>query len=241
VHFEDAHASIPATETHVPRHYSPLVPAITFFTVCLGPAGSGKTTTLLSLLKTHYHQKFDRIFLFNPVSRTDPAYDALDLPPERVHKKWSNKTIQDLINEKEEWVGQWKENGALIPPATDLFIIDDTYGKGKTLRALEALATMGRKVQINVWFIAHRWKRQVTPTIRRNLSHVLCFELPNADEYEDFRKEIKPRNMAADEFDRAFDEATHDKYGFFYVNQRAPPATRFAASFNKVFVFPQLH
>ena len=280
-------------------HWNPLIPETPFFVVCVGPPQSGKTTILLDLLRKRngYHKKFNRIYVFNPAAKLDPAYRALKIKPERIITSWDSTLMSDMVERKIRWVEkhldylerqakkrkrkrrrrkqkeeeeEWEthmareiearsqeesdsdeseeeepgedEDDWRLPPPTDLYIVDDTYGTDMTnphrAGALDKLAVFGHKAKINVWFIGHKWKGQVTPCMRDNATHLIFFALNNASEFEAVRQEVCPPWMTAREFAEMFTACTKETYDFLVAFMRRPRQARFSRTFAHLYIVP---
>lgn len=224
------------------KMFHPLIPEPWFFVICVGPSECGKTTVLLNLLKSKdgYRGKFDRVFMFNPYAKHDKIYKDLKLEPERVFTKWTEDDLRKLLTEKNEWVEAWKDGDADIPPPTDLWIIDDSFGTDISSSfkqsVLDEVITVGRKCHINVWFISHRWKRQMSKMMRNQMTHGIFFEMPNRQEYEDLRDEICPVWLKHKQFDRMYAECTLKPKDFLFVNLKVDKHMRFSHNFDTLYV-----
>jgi len=223
-------------------NFHPLLPEIWFFCICIGPSECGKTTVLLNLLKSKagYKKKFDRVFMFNPYAKTDPIYKQLKLDEDRVYTKWTEEELRGLLKDKQTWVNDWQAGEADIPPPTDLWVIDDSFGTDISSSfkqsVLDEIITVGRKLHINVWMIGHRWKRQISTMMRRQMTHGIFFEMPNRQEYENFRDEVCPPWLSKKDFDQMYTECTMKPKDFLYINFKAPRQLRFSHNFDRIFV-----
>jgi hypothetical protein len=251
--------------SHEPRDrpdWNPLIPETPFFVICIGRSNTGKTTLLVNLLlnKRAYKGKYDRIFVFHPNFHEDSTYRKVKWKNARVFTEWKPEELAELVEDKKEWVRKFNdqqemfkkrklshrdlpESEVILPPPRDLIIVDDSIASGITnpykFGPLDKLATSGRKIYTDVWFTAHKWLKQVTPTMRTNATHIIAFDMPDAREYESLRDGVRPSSMKAKRFDDIFRESTKDPYNFLFVDRKKPNELRFSHNFDTPFVIPQ--
>lgn len=195
----------------------------------VGGTGSGKSVfmcgnedqSIQGLLTNpeYLRYKYHNIFLIHEDYDGD-AYEMLRLPPNHILKTYDNKQIAEAY--------EWAKMRRATKGEKTLFILEDCLVKlvenkdkrNAEANILEQMLCNGRKNHISVMLITQRYK-SVSPTIRANLSFLVCFDTVINAEYLAIRDDFKPRGMPTKLFESIWDDIFSKKYGTLTVDLRA--------------------
>ena len=173
---------------------SPLPLDGSFYVV--GQPGSGKTSLILSLLKSHptrahperpkfFYGYFNRIHIVSPSHTTLPD---LDLPPEQIHEQFSDQGVQGIINELHAqtngndllWLDDCITDISSSPPSLQRAILNRrhvTCNEGPGTSSLSVIVTS-------------QHYKALHPKLRSNFSHLILFPTQNASVLKTIRDEV---------------------------------------------------
>lgn len=222
----------------------PLFPAIPFTTIVLGPPGSGKSNLLMNLLRHPYFGMFDHIYIFHPNFYIDETYHkGLDTTGVKVFddpKTWG-KELESIIEKKDKIVSDALQNGKRKKIKNDLIVFDDAIKTivGSSTNAsplIPQLSTFNRKLNLSIYYMAHRWNSQLDRALRTNATDIIVLPFRSHREYKDFKDEMRAPNVPSKLFDKLYATATSEPHSFFYVNLRARDEhSRYSHGFDKPF------
>ena len=165
-----------------PRVRHPLPDCSGFALGIVGSAGSGKTSTLISLIKSRdvYRKRFHNIITVIPESSIASLQSNpfKDLDPSNRHETLDMETLDKIIGQVEEN----KEEGEI-----SLLILDDVSAELQDtgiLKKMMRLFLNRRHLGLSIIAIAHSLtgKAALPFAIRKNLSHLILFRQASAME-----------------------------------------------------------
>ena len=226
---------------------SPLVP-MNDFSYIVGSAGSGKSTLILALLKSHptkkkpheprfYYKYFDRIYLISGSLQSLPL-EKLNLNEHRIHNKYSDGLLEEIIEtEKED-----ENNNTLI-------ILDDVIKSIKKSTAACKMILNRRHILTNsdasgcaglsVWIGSQRYN-ELPLTFRCNASSVYLFRTENKKELDSIKEELMS-DLNKEQQNEVLKLAWKDKYSFLLILNNKPTRDRYYQRFNKIIIDEEEH
>ena len=219
---------LPKAKFRQPR-YSHLPATISRGLIVAGSAG-GKTTLVASMILDLYRGCFDEIHYWSQSADLDPAYSAIEKYARNelgqegyiLHNTWDEGYIAELMKRQQKVVSAARRSndGKQYLPQS-LWVVDDYADDPKVARGktLTSLCTRGRHLHINCWILSQR-NRMVGPSIRCNLSFIICFKLKNS---LDLFSVLEEQSALVDEktLRQLYDTATERPYGFLYIDLTA--------------------
>lgn len=209
----------------------------------VGAAGSGKTTTMLSLLKSHptkskpnvprfYYKYFDRIYLCSSSLNSLPL-DKLNLNDDRVFNKYSDDMLERIIETEKDDVN----NNCLL-------ILDDV------IKSIKKSANMCRCVlnrrhiltnadeedsaSLSVWILSQRYN-ELPLTFRCNMNSFIIFRTDNKRELDNIKDELMG-DLNKEQQNEVLKLAWNKKYSFLYVKMNKPTNEKYYQRFNKIII-----
>jgi len=142
----------------------------------IGPAGSGKTSTMVSLVKSRdgYFRRFHHVITVIPSSSLNSlrANPFRDLPDDQKYEELSLENLQNII----ETIEESREEDELT-----LLILDDISAQLQDMDILKSLMRLflnRRHLYLSIISISHSLtgKGALPYTVRKNCSHIVLFK-----------------------------------------------------------------
>ena len=215
----------------------------------VGAAGAGKTSLILSLLVSHptkkrpeksraYYKFFSKIYLISASLQSLPL-DKLNLNEDRIHNKYSDKLLEDIIKIEQE---DDENNNVLI-------ILDDVIKSLKNNKESEYLTRciLNRRHILNdpkkkgcgslsIWILSQRYI-ELPLTFRVNSSSIFLLRTVGQNNKE---KEAVKNELMCDLTPKQQDEvmkiAWKDKYSFLLILNKKTTKDRYYKKFDKILI-----
>ncbi len=194
----------------------PRLPQPPFRWGVVGSSGSGKSVLLSNLLSQAdlYRSIFDRIYVFSPTAKSDPAWTVLGLADERIFVNYSDEKFMEVMRE----IKQNRDKGWL-----SLVIFDDHAGNNAIYSQAMNTPVMryslrARHDMCSMIFISQDLKL-LPKKLRGNLTAWSLFHPPNKEEGMVFAKQL---GSGVDErtVQQMIVAATSRRFGFFQATHR---------------------
>ena len=209
----------------------------------VGSAGSGKTTTMLSLLKSHptkskphlprfYYKYFDKIFLCSASLASLPI-EKLGLNEERIYNKYSDEMLESIIeSEKED-----ENNNCLL-------ILDDVIKSIKKSSNMCRVCLNRRhcltnpeeegSASLSIWILSQRYN-ELPLTFRCYMNSFIIFRTDNKRELDNIKDELMG-DLTKEQQDEVLKTAWNKKYSFLYIRMNKPTNEKYHQRFNRIIV-----
>lgn len=194
----------------------PRLPSIPFRWCIVGASGSGKSVLVSNILSNPdlYAGVFDRVYVFSPTVRSDPAWRILDIPEERTFPSYSDELFMQVVRE----IKQNRDKGWL-----SLLIFDDHAGNNAIYSQNMSTPPMkyllrARPDLCSVMCLTQDM-RLVPKKARGNMSTWSIFAPPTAADATDFAKQLGT-GMSPQAVVGMIREATNQRFGFFQASQK---------------------
>lgn len=183
------------------------------FSVFLGKAGSGKSSLLISFLKTKhlFHKTFHTIFVFMPpnsrASIKDSFFDKY-LPEEQIFDELN----YDNLDEVQEMAKANATEGY-----NTLIIFDDVQRQLKDLEIQKLLLNMinnRRHMRITIWFACQTYK-SIPQQVRMGITDLFVFKISKRELENLFIEQIEQHK---DRFIEIVQLCFRDAHDFLYIN-----------------------
>jgi len=209
----------------------------------VGAAGSGKTSTMLALLKSHptkskpktprfYYKYFDKIYLISASLHSLPL-DKLNLNEERVFNKYSDDLLEEIIETEQE-----DENNNC------LLILDDIIKSIKKSTNMCKCVLNRRHIFTNpdedgsaglsIWIMSQRYN-ELPLTFRCNMSSFIIFRTDNKKELDNIKEELMG-DLTKEQQNEILKLAWKDKYSFLYIKMNQPTNKKYYQRFNPIII-----
>ncbi len=209
----------------------------------VGAAGSGKTSAVLSMLKSHptkskpktprfYYKYFDHIYLISGSLHSLPL-DKLNLNEERVHNKYSDELLEDIIETEQE-----DENNNC------LLILDDVIKSLKKSTNMCRCVLNRRHILTNpdedgsaglsIWIMSQRYN-ELPLTFRCNMNSFILFRTDNRKELDNIKEELMG-DLTKEQQNEVLKIAWNEKYSFLYIKMNKPTNEKYFQRFNKIII-----
>jgi hypothetical protein len=190
------------------------LPAKAFFMTILGSAGSGKTSALISMLKSKkaYRKAFHNVFVVVPRHSLASLKKNIFENHDKVYDELNYETldkIREVVREDAE-----AEDGAL----NSLLLIDDQTVHLKDLEVQGLLREMifnRRHLHLSIIILAQSYN-QIPLPVRKTVSHLMLFRPRNKKEYRSIFEEIIPQDK--DTADALCRYVFRDQYDFLFCD-----------------------
>lgn len=222
----------------------PLCPINDCMYIC-GSAGSGKTSVMLALLKSHptkskphtpryFYKYFDRIYLCSSSLASLPL-DKLNLSEERIHNRYSDEILEDIIETEKE-----DENHNC------LLILDDVITQIKKSRegGMTRCVLNRRHILTNpeengcaglsIWILSQKFNA-LPLAFRCNCNSFILFRSDNTKEINCVREELMG-DLTKEQQDEIFKICWSEKYSFLYIKMNKPTNYKYYQKFNRIIV-----
>lgn len=213
-----------------------------FFLYVIGSPGSGKTSTIQSLLTSHptksqpnkpkYFYKFwDNIFLISGSLQTLSNKFLKLLPDHKKHNEYSDNLLEEIIDELRE--GENDNN---------LIIIDDCIKSLKKSKIITACALNRRHLThdpeqdgfggVSLLVISQKFTL-LDLSLRNACSHFMIYKTSNFSELKRIREEIM-YDLTDDEFNDYTKLGWKKPYSFLFIDLNKPKEDKYFIKFDKV-------
>lgn len=218
------------------------LPCKSFLLYIVGSPGSGKTSTMMSLLTSHatkkrpnincyYWKFFDNIHLISGSLSTLPNKFLKLLPEEKKHNQFSDELIEDIIDNLQEG-----------PNENNLLILDDVIKDLKRSKIMSKICLNRRHCTHNseedcqsglsIFIISQKFT--LLPLEYRNaISDCIIFKTSNFTELKRVREELCT-DLTDDEFAKITKAAWKTKYSFLYIKINENKQNKYYIKFDKV-------
>ncbi len=206
-----------------------------------GFSSSGKTTLWNQLLLAHptkkkpdiprfYYRFFDRIYLISPSKDTLPL-NKLKLKDERIHLKFSNDLIDEIIETEKEG-----EN------LNNLILIDDSIKTIKNNSKMHSLLLNRRHLTQNPNEEGHAGLGIIVTSqkfnacdliLRNNFSDIFLFKTESAHEINCIKNELM-QDLSKEQQNELLKKAWSKKYNFLLIKAYEGTPDRYYIGFDKV-------
>jgi len=213
-----------------------------FFLYVIGSPGSGKTSTIQSLLTSHptksqpnkpkYFYKFwDNIFLISGSLQTLSNQFLKLLPDHKKNNEYTDDLLQEIIDELKE--GENDNN---------LVIIDDCIKSLKKSKIITACALNRRHLThdpekdgfggLSLMVISQKFTL-LDLSLRNACSHFMIFKTSNFTELKRLKEEIM-YDLTDDEFNQYIKIGWKKPYSFLFIDLNKPKKNKYYIKFDKV-------
>ena len=193
-------------------------------TAFLGPSGTGKTTTIVSLLLGPYKGVFDRISVWSPSVEIDSAWNpvreyAKNLEGSSFHSEWGEGALRELLDDQRRRIQELKQAKSKKPLYQTLLLIDDHADSPVLHQPHGVLATAfvrGRHMGLSCW-VSTQKLTALGPVVRTNVRAILVWRLRNAKEIQSLLEELSAI-YPVKVLQEMYEEAVSEPYSFWYIN-----------------------
>lgn len=204
-------------DTPLSDHIPPIFPNKHHFLTIIGSPGSGKTSTMVSLLSSTgknkaYRGVFENVFFVMPpnsrASLQNKLFEKHD--PTKVYDELTPEVLQDIYKRIKEEASEGYNS---------LIILDDVRSSLKLKQNEELLKRIiwnRRHLRTSIWSIQQTFT-SMPLTIRKSISHIIMVGMPkNKKEYQSVFDELM--HMNKDEADQIANYAFKSKHDSLYIN-----------------------
>ena len=213
-----------------------------FLLYVIGSPGSGKTSTIMSLLTSHptkkqpnkpkyFYKLFDNIHLISASLQTLPKSFTKLLPDEKKHNKYNDNLLSDIIDDLQEGENQ-----------NNLLVMDDIIKDLNRSKILSKVCLNRRHITqdeeqegnagLAIMIISQKFTL-LNLEYRNAVSHFIIFKTSNATELKRIKEEIC-YDLEDYEFDNLTKLAWKDKYSFLFIDLNKPKNDKYFIRFDKV-------
>lgn len=182
------------------------------FTLFLGKAGSGKSSLLISFLKTRklFHKCYNSIYLFMPSNSRQSIKDSFfdkNLDKEHIYDDVSLENLQTVYDKSKE---------DALEGYTSLLIFDDVqkYLKGENEKLLLHMINNRRHARISIWMACQTYK-SIPTQIRMGLTDLFVFKINKTEMENLFIEQIETHK---DKFLEIINFVFKKSHDFLYLN-----------------------
>ena len=209
----------------------------------VGCPGSGKTTTMLSLLKSHptkskphlprmYYKYFDKIWLCSSSIASLPLH-KLGLNEERIYNKYTDEMLENIVEtEKED-----ENNNCLL-------ILDDVITQIKKSHYANRILLNRRHCMTNpdeegsaslsIWICSQKFNA-LSLIYRNSMSSFIIFRTDNKKEENCIREELMG-DLTKEQQTEVLKTAWNKKYSFLYIRMNKPTNEKYYQRFNRIII-----
>ena len=197
---------------------NPILPAPPFLLLGVGSVRSGKTNTLINMLRRnelygpHYFE--DNIIISNTIKNDRKGAFLTDAF--RCEDHFENRFIDDIVNKQKSM------NREDMP--TTLIVLDDIISadfKKTTTNSVNSIATRFRHYELSIMVFTQSFKA-ISTMIRSNATDVMIFRQQSSTELEKVQEEYQ--DLAATNFMNYYNIAHEQPYSFLYIDVQQNPA-----------------
>ena len=216
--------------------------------VC-APSASGKTVLLVSMILEQYRGCFERVYVFSNSIDLDPQWEPVkkyireDLGVNTDREQcwwgeWDEDALRQILDQQKRVTQKSKELGmkrlfqilVVLDDMADVPQVHKKTGDG----ILDTLFIRGRHYMCSTWVSTQ--KLRLTPSaVRVNTMFYCVFRLRNQLELDALVEELSAM-LPKEVLFGMYEEATREKYSFWFVNLRAPKEDMFWVRFDRKFL-----
>jgi hypothetical protein len=197
-----------------------VLPKLPFSSIVIGRSGSGKTQSMVSMLKNEHMLKdvFDFVFLFCGVKPDKEMIKDLEIPNNCIFEDFNEEDVKEIIERLDKFI---EHSGFNKDTPSTLMIFDDCLNLPEFLKSktMTKLATANRHLNIT-FFLLSQYYRKLPPVIRTNASYIMFFPACES-ECEKLVEEQCPANMSKKQFMTFIKHATSGKHDFISINNKS--------------------
>ena len=217
--------------------------------ILCAPSASGKTVLLVSMILEQYRGCFERVYIMSPSIDMDPQWEPVK---EYIRKElgvntdreqcwwdeWDEGALRQILAQQKKITQQSKQLG-MKKLYQVLVRLDDMADSPQVHKKtgdgiLDTLFIRGRHYCINTW-VSTQKLRLMPSAVRVNTMWYCVFRLRNQLELDALVEELSAM-LPKDVLYGMYEEATREKYSFWYVNLRAPKEDMFWVRFDRKFL-----
>ncbi len=192
----------------------------------LGPSGTGKSTTLISMILGPYRSVFEQIHIFSPSVHIDSAWlpvkdFAQHLEGSTFHSEWEPDVLMQILDRQRETIRKLKESKTKKPLPQILLCLDDWADNPQAMHsASNAVATLfvrARHFAASVW-VSSQKLTAIASVARVNFRFMLIWRLRNYREIESLLEELSalyPKQILHEMYETAIND---EDYSFWFIN-----------------------
>ncbi len=217
------------------KKINPILMKPPFLLLGIGSVRSGKTNSLINMMRQeptadgdgmYGTQYFDDVLVISNTIGNDPKGRFLS-DAFRVEDHFENRFIDELVE------SQKKYPRGEAP--TTLLILDDIISKDfkkTTSNSINSLATRFRHYEMSIMIFTQSF-RAVSTMIRSNATDIMIFRQQSSKEMEKIIEEYSDLCGSEELFQKYYDIAHQERYGFLYIDVQENPA-KFYKSFEEL-------
>ena len=217
--------------------------------ILCAPSASGKTVLLVSMILEQYRGCFERVYIMSPSIDMDPQWEPVK---EYIRKdlgvntdreqcwwdEWDEGALRQILAQQKKITQQSKQLG-MKKLYQVLVCLDDMADSPQVHKKtgdgiLDTLFIRGRHYCVNTW-VSTQKLRLMPSAVRVNTMFYCVFRLRNQLELDALVEELSAM-LPKDVLYGMYEEATREKYSFWYVNLRAPKEDMFWVRFDRKFL-----
>ena len=191
----------------------------------IGPSGTGKSTTLISLLLGPYKTIYERVFVFSPSVEIDSAWDpvkehAKHLKGSGFFSEWDEKALWQILNEQRDTIKDLKKKQWQKALPQVLVIIDDFADRSDIMHnagsILTSLFIRGRHFGCSTWLSSQKLTA-ISLVARVNFKFLCVWRLRNQKEIEAIIEELSalyPKDILLDMYNLAVSD---QDFSWWYI------------------------
>ena len=218
--------------------------------LALGPTGSGKTSTIVSMLLGPYRSVFSRVYVFSPSVDIDSLWDewrrynseVLGVDEEKEQTMWNHwdeDALQGIMSRQSRLIKHMKENrkkfgGKLFAVC---IVVDDFSDDNRLHKAhgvLSSIFTRGRHQGVSCWVLSQKLTA-VSLVARVNFRWILVWRLRNLKELLDGILHELSAIYPIDTLRKMYEQCVAEPYGFWFINLMKQPEDMFYKGFDQKF------
>ena len=217
--------------------------------ILCAPSASGKTVLLVSMILEQYRGCFERVYILSPSIDMDPQWEPvkeyirkdLGVNTDREQcwwEDWDEAALRNILAQQKKITQQSKQLG-MKKLYQVLIVIDDHADNPAVHRKtgdgiLDTLFIRGRHYCCSTW-VSTQKLRLMSSAVRVNTMFYCVFRLRNQLELDALIEELSAM-LPKDVLFGMYQEATREKYSFWYVNLRAQKEEMFWVRFDRKFL-----
>ena len=217
--------------------------------ILCAPSASGKTVLLVSMILQQYRGCFERVYIMSNSIDMDPQWEPVK---EYIRKElgvntdreqcwwdeWDEGALRQILAQQKKITQQSKQLG-MKKLYQVLIVLDDMADSPQVHKKtgdgiLDTLFIRGRHYCINCW-VSTQKLRLMPSAVRVNTMFYCVFRLRNQLELDALVEELSAM-LPKDVLYGMYEEATREKYSFWYVNMRALKEDMFWVRFDRKFL-----
>lgn len=174
-----------------------------FLWIVSGAKGTGKSSLVLNMLKSHLRKTFNNIYLISPTAKRDPKFSKLveELDEQgKFYDSCNEKNLLEIVDKISNYNSQKKS-------PKNLLIIDDcaTELKSSTSKStLNKIAITMRHLKTSMVFMTQKYNK-INPLIRTNADLLSIFRTQNKKELNTIIDDLP---VKPEEFQAVYEYAT---------------------------------